>query len=67
MHRELIEELTRLATADGTRAAAAIQMVLVARNLERIGDHATNIAEELIFLVQAVDIRHSVGSAHPPA
>jgi phosphate transport system protein len=67
MHRELIEELTRLATADGTRAAAAIQMVLVARNLERIGDHATNIAEELIFLVQAVDIRHRVGSANPLA
>lgn len=63
MHRELIEEVTRLATADGARAAAAIQMVIVARNLERIGDHATNIAEELIFLAQAVDVRHT----HPAA
>jgi phosphate transport system protein len=67
MHRELIEEVTRLATADGARAAAAIQMVIVARNLERIGDHATNIAEELIFLAQAVDIRHTHGEANQPA
>lgn len=63
--RELIEEVTRLATADGAHAAAAIQMVIVARNLERIGDHATNIAEELIFLAQAVDVRHTHGE--PPA
>jgi phosphate transport system protein len=67
MHKDLIEEVTRLATADGARAAAAIQMVIVARNLERIGDHATNIAEELIFLCQAVDVRHSQDAANQPA
>jgi phosphate transport system protein len=66
MHKELIEEVTRLATADGARAAAAIQLVIVARNLERIGDHATNIAEELIFLTQAVDVRHTQDAANQP-
>lgn len=37
---------------------AALDLVLVARNLERIGDHATNIAENTIFMVQGTDIRH---------
>jgi len=36
----------------------ALSLILVSRNLERIADHATNIAEDVIFLVEARDVRH---------
>jgi len=38
----------------------AIHLMFVARNLERIADHTTNIAEDVIFLVRGIDIRHHV-------
>ena len=36
----------------------AIHLMFVARNLERIADHTTNIAEDVIFLVKGIDVRH---------
>jgi phosphate transport system protein len=35
-----------------------LSLILIARNLERIGDHATNIAEEVIYWIHGRDIRH---------
>lgn len=39
----------------------ALDLILIARNLERMADHATNIAEDVIFLCTGEDIRHGVG------
>lgn len=40
---------------------AALDLILIARNLERMGDHATNIAEDVIFACTGEDVRHGVG------
>ena len=37
----------------------SLDLILIARHLERIGDHATNVAEDVIFLVSARDVRHA--------
>jgi len=45
----------------------ALDALLVARNLERVADHATNIAEDVIFWVQGADVRHNVNPEEHPA
>lgn len=54
----MYEDLIQLMQRDGALVAAAIHLLFVARNLERIADHTTNIAEDVIYLVRGVDIRH---------
>jgi len=44
--------------ADPGTIQRAISLILISRNLERIGDHANNIAEEVIYWVQGRDVRH---------
>jgi len=53
-------QLTELMQRDTTTICRALDYLIVARKLERIGDHATNIAEDVIFLSQGVDVRHRV-------
>ena len=43
----------------------ALDALLVARNLERVADHATNIAEDVIFWVRGADVRHNVAQEQP--
>jgi len=51
-------ELLTIMQADPGVVPAAVDLIFVARNLERIGDHATNIAEDVVFLVKGIDVRH---------
>ena len=44
--------------ADPGTIERAIALILMSRNLERVGDHATNIAEEVIYLVEGREVRH---------
>jgi phosphate transport system protein len=44
--------------SDSSQAAPSLQYLLASRNLERIADHATNIAEDVLFWVRGLDVRH---------
>jgi phosphate transport system protein len=44
--------------ADPGTIERALGLILISRNLERVGDHATNIAEEIIYLVEGREVRH---------
>ncbi len=54
----IFEDLIALMQKDPAVISQAINLILIARNLERLGDHATNIAEDVIFAVSGEDIRH---------
>jgi phosphate transport system protein len=56
---QMLRELLTYMFEDATTIRRALRLIFVARNLERVGDHAANIAEMVIFLVEAKDIRHS--------
>jgi phosphate transport system protein len=52
--RELLAKMAK----DPSIINASLDLILVSRHLERTGDHATNIAEDVIFMVSAQDVRH---------
>jgi phosphate transport system protein len=58
---EIFKELIVYMTREPSSIAQALNLILIARNLERIGDHATNIAEDVIFAVSGDDVRHGHG------
>jgi len=59
LKKAILEELINdFLVKDGTTATQAIPLLLVARHLERICDHATNIAEDVIYMVRARVVRH---------
>ena len=49
-----------------SKIEAALDLILIARNLERMADHATNIAEDVIFACTGEDVRHGLGSSGKP-
>ena len=59
LHHRVIDGLTTRMASDTPRIRDYLDLVLIARNVERIGDHATNIAEDAVFAASAEDIRHT--------
>ncbi len=58
MKSEAFRRLQQIMQADSSTVERALSLILIARNLERIADHATNIAEDVVFMVLGKDIRH---------
>jgi len=57
--RDLLTHMLR----DQATVEPSLDLILVSRHLERIGDHATNIAEDVIFMVSALDVRHHLAGS----
>ena len=57
----IFRDLLNYMLQDPATIEPALDLILVSRHLERIGDHATNIAEDVIFIVSARDVRHHAG------
>ena len=55
---QVFRELLTYMLGDRQTIEPAVDLILISRHLERVGDHATNIAEDVIFLVEARDVRH---------
>jgi len=58
--RELMTHMLR----DPDTIEPSLDLILISRHLERIGDHATNVAEDVIFMVSAKDVRHHAEHSH---
>ena len=61
---QIFRELLACMLNDPRTVGPALDLILISRHLERIGDHATNIAEDVIFMVTALDVRHH--APNPP-
>jgi len=55
---QVFRELLTYMMENSSVVHPAFELILVAKNLERIGDHATNIAEDVIYIVAGRDVRH---------
>ena len=55
--------LLNLMKKEAPLAPQALNALMISRSLERVADHATNIAEDVIFWVRGADVRHNVGAS----
>jgi len=62
----IFENLLAGMTQQATFVSPGLQFILATRHLERIADHATNIAEDIIFWVRGLDVRHGRGLSLRP-
>lgn len=65
LNREMQTTLTRHMMENPETIARCLHWIVAVKSLERIADHAKNIAEEVVYLCEAQDIRHTVGKSQP--
>jgi phosphate transport system protein len=59
-YRDLVhDELVDIMTRDPSTTSRALPLILISRHLERIADHATNIAEDVVYMVEGKVIKHA--------
>ena len=59
LHKEISRTLARQMAEDPQAIGRCLNLIIAAKSLERIADHATNVAEEVVYLCEALDIRHT--------
>jgi phosphate transport system protein len=64
---QIFRELLTYMLADPATISRAMDLILVSRNLERIADHATNIGEDVIYIVSGKTIKHHAEEKDKPA
>ena len=65
LYTEIYRELLRLMLSDPLCIERASHLILVAKNWERIADQATNIAEEVLFILEGRNVKHPHLQEHP--
>ena len=63
LNRQLHRELASFMVERPTTITRCLRLMTISKSLERIADHATNIAEEVVYLYEAKDIRHAGSKA----
>jgi phosphate transport system protein len=61
LNRQLHRELSSYMVERPSNISRCLALMVISKSLERIADHATNIAEEVVYLYEAKDIRHTAG------
>ncbi len=64
LNRQLHRELSSFMVERPSNISRCLSLMVISKSLERIADHATNIAEEVVYLYEAIDIRHSGAKAN---
>jgi phosphate transport system protein len=64
LNRQLHRELASFMVERPSTITRCLNLMVISKTLERVADHAANIAEEVVYLYEAVDIRHAANIAH---
>ena len=66
LYEHVIREVVAEGSAMSEQMATHLDVLSIAKNLERIADHATNVAEDVVFLLTGEIVRHRLADGDPP-